>query len=304
MTANNAITDADEPYISHTFSQPWRAERLRSLLADAPLLSVDELAAMQADTVSLQASGWGRLLTGLGPFADEAAEAARALLAGWDGDLAAGSATALLYACFLRAIAEALYRPVLGAETWTWMTSGALAPTLSMVRRWLGNDTWELLGGPVPPDARQGEGRGQRVLAAVPGALAAAWAAAVKAGGPDPAQWRWGDVHRAVRVHPLGRVFTSAFPGTPMGGDADTIQAAGYGWRPGSPFTVASLSVYRQVVDLAEPASGSFVIPGGASGDPASAHFSDQLARWAVHQRIPMSGAPGQSAAYVRDEGL
>ena len=33
MTANNVITDADEPYISYTFSQPWRAERLRSLLA-------------------------------------------------------------------------------------------------------------------------------------------------------------------------------------------------------------------------------------------------------------------------------
>jgi penicillin amidase len=300
MTANNAITDADEPYISSTFSQPWRAERIRSLLADAPPLSVDELAGMQADTVSLQARGWGRLLTGLGPYANEDAEAARALLAGWDGNLAAGSATALLYACYLRALAEALYRPVLGAETWTWMTSGALAPTLSMVRRWLGNDTWGLLGGPVPPDARQGADQRERVLAAVPGALAAAWAAAVKAGGPDPGQWRWGDRHRAVRVHPLG----GTFPGAAMGGDADTIQAAGYGWRPGSPFTVASLSVYRQVVDLAEPASASFVIPGGASGDPASAHFSDQLARWAVHQRIPMSGAPGESAAYVRDEGL
>jgi penicillin G amidase len=42
------------------------------------------------------------------------------------------------------------------------------------------------------------------------------------------------------------------------------------------------------VVDLADPASASFVIPGGASGDPASPHFSDQLARWAVHQRIAM----------------
>ena len=103
MTANNAITDADEPYISYTFSQPWRAERLRSLLAGASAPSVDELAGMQADTVSLQARGWGRLLAGLGPFDDEDAEAARALLAGWDGDLAAGSATALLYACFLRA---------------------------------------------------------------------------------------------------------------------------------------------------------------------------------------------------------
>jgi len=300
MTANNVMTDADDPYISYTFTQPWRAERIRSLLVDSGRPTVDQLAGMQADTVSLQARGWGRLLAGLGPFADEDAEAARSLLAGWDGNLAAGSATALLYACYLRAIAEALYRPVLGAETWTWMTSGVLAPTLSMVRRWLGNDTWELLGGPVPPGAEPEADRRERVLAAVPGALAAAWAAAVKAGGPDPGQWRWGDAHRAVRVHPLG----GTFPGPAMGGDADTIQAAGYGWRPGSPFTVASLSVYRQVVDLDDPAAASFVIPGGASGDPASVHFSDQLARWAVHQRIPMSGAPGESAAVVRDEGL
>jgi penicillin amidase len=75
-----------------------------------------------------------------------------------------------------------------------------------------------------------------------------------------------------------------------MGGDADTIQAAGYGWRSGSPFTVLSLSVYRQVVDLADPESASYVIPGGASGDPESPHFADQLADWTAHRRIPMDG--------------
>jgi penicillin amidase len=139
----------------------------------------------------------------------------------------------------------------------------------------------------VPPAAasedEQREQR-ERVLAAVPGALAAAWTAAVKAAGPDPDQWRWGDVHDAARVHPLA----GPFPGAPMGGDADTIQAAGYGWRPGSPFTVSTLSVYRQVVDLADPVTASFVIPGGASGDPASSHFSDQFALWAEHRRIGM----------------
>lgn len=286
MTANNVITDASEPYISYTFSQPWRAERLRSLLADTGTLSVDQLAGMQADTVSVQARGWGRLLAGLGPFEDEEAESARTLLAGFDGNLALESAQALLYACFLRALAEALYRPVLGAETWTWMASGTLAPTLSMIRRWLGNDTWELLGGPVPPGTPPSATRRERVLAAVPGALAAAWAAAVTAGGPDPRRWRWGDVHRAARVHPLA----GPLAGAAMGGDADTIQAAAYGWQPGSPFTVATLSVYRQVVDLADPASASYVIPGGASGDPASPHFSDQFPLWASHQRIGMPG--------------
>jgi penicillin amidase len=286
MTANNVLTDADEPYVSATFSQPWRAERLRSLLATPGTRSAAELAGMQADTVSLQARGWARLLAGLGPLADPGAEAARALLAGFDGDLGASSAAALLYGCFLRALAEALYRPVVGTETWAWMASAVLAPTRSMIARWLGNDTWELLGGPAGEPRAAGPAlsseRRERVLSALPGVLAEAWPLAVRAGGPDPGQWRWGDVHQAVPVHPLA----GAFPSVPMGGDSDTIQAAAYGWRTDRPFTVTNLSVYRQVTDLAEPASASFVIPGGASGDPASPHFADQLARWAGHERI------------------
>lgn len=283
MTANNTIVDGDEPYISHSFTQPFRAERLRSHLAVSGKLSAGELAAMQADTVSSPAQAWSALLgrmTGL----DHTAERARQLLAAWNGDLAVDSAAAVLYACFQRALAEALYRPVLGAEAWEWAISGTLAPTVGMVRRWLGNDTWELLGFPVPA-ASDGE-RAGRVLAAVPAALAAAWAAALECAGPDPAQWRWGDVHRVARAHPLAG--TDPFPPVPMGGDADTPQAAGFGLRPGAPFTVLGLSVYRQVIDLADPAAASFVIPGGSSGDPASPHFADQLAQWAQHRRIPM----------------
>jgi penicillin amidase len=300
MTANNAITDADQPYISYTFSQPWRAERLRSLLAEAVLResgapTLAELAGMQADTVSLKARGWGTLLAGLGPFENEDAEAARGLLSGFDGNLAIDSPAALLYACFLRALAEALYRPLLGAKTWAWLASGRLSPTLSMIKRWLGNDTWQLLGGPVPPETDNAASR-DRVLSVLPAALAAGWAAAVGAGGPDPAQWRWGDQHRAVRLHPLSgagvpvELSPDASPhSAAMGGDADTIQASGYAWQAGSPFTVTALSVYRQVVDLADPGSASFVIPGGASGDPDSPHYGDQFELWAAHERIPMA---------------
>ena len=290
-TANHVIVDGDEPYISYTFSQPYRAERLRSVLAGPAALSVAELQGLQADTVSWTGIAWTRVLGGLGPFGGDA-EQARAMLAGWDGDLAAGSGPALLFGCFQRTLADALYRPVLGTATWEWLASGVHSPTISMVRRWLANDTWELLGGPVR-DPSDGS-RGQRVLAVVPAALAAAWSAAVGYGGMDPAWWRWGDVHQAVRVHPLEAAGLDAgadartLAGVPMGGDADTVQAAGYNWRLGSPFTVVSLSVYRQVVDLADPASASYVIPGGGSGDPDSPHFADQLAEWARHRRIPM----------------
>ena len=292
-TANNTITDASSPYISYTFSQPYRAERIRSLLSGSEPLSVDALAGMQADTVSWAAVAWVRLLGGLGPVAAADAEAARSLLASWDGDLAVGSGAALLYACFQRALAAELYRPLLGDATWKWMASGVPAPTATMVRRWLANDVWDLLGGPRPDgftgsaEGGRAAERSERVLAAVPAALAAAWAAAAGHCGADPGLWRWGDAHQAVRVHPLPG--TGPLPGVPMGGDADTIQAAAYGWAAGSPFTVIALSVYRQVVDLASPDTASYVIPGGASGDPESPHFSDQLAEWAEHRRIPMS---------------
>src|SRR5262249_61625823 len=70
-------------------------------------------------------------------------------------------------------------------------------------------------------DASGGE-RASLVLAALPGALAAAWAAAAGHGGPDPHLWHWGDVHQAVRVHPLGR----PLPGGPVGGGAGHLTAA------------------------------------------------------------------------------
>ena len=113
MTANNVIVDGDQPYISYTFAQPFRAERLRSHLAGTTIYTTEHLAAMQADTVSWPAQAWTRLLSTL-EFSDSSAEAARLMLADWDGDLTTSSAQALLYGCFRRALAEELYKPLVG----------------------------------------------------------------------------------------------------------------------------------------------------------------------------------------------
>jgi acyl-homoserine lactone acylase PvdQ len=67
-------------------------------------------------------------------------------------------------------------------------------------------------------------------------------------------------------------------------------------WPPGPGASVAvpggSAGTARQVVDLADPATASFVIPGGSSGDPASPHLDDQLAACARHERIAMFPCP------------
>jgi penicillin G amidase len=281
MTANNVITDGDDPYISYTFSHPFRAERLRQQLAGTERHTTEGLAGLQSDMVSWAAQAWTRLLGSLGPLPEDSSERARLMLAGWDGELRAESGPALLYGCFQRALAAALYRPRLGDATWGWLVRGDVVAA-SLIRRWLASDTWELLGGPVRGD--RDPARGERVRSVLPAALAAAWKQASEAG--DPPQWRWAENHQAQAVHPLAG--HPVPPAVGMGGDGDTIQASGYGWREGAPFRVTSLSVYRQVVDLASPETASFVIPGGASGDPEDPHFADQLAEWARHRRVAM----------------
>lgn len=293
MSANNVISERDSPYISASFADPFRAERIRGILTGSEKFDTDTLAGLQKDVVSWSALAWIRYFNELKPLSALSAELARSYLSSWDGELGLDSGPALLYGCFRRALAECLYRPILGSELWNWIASGSLAPTVVLVRRWLANDIWDLLEGPRPPgfSFEQTRARTLAVRSAVPAALEAAWMTACQMAGDDPSKWRWGDHHYMAPRHPLSKVvegFNLDPPGVKMGGDPDTIQAASYGWRVGSPFSVSGLSVYRQVVDLGDVGSATWVIPGGSSGDPRSPHFSDQLEHWAANSRVPM----------------
>ena len=292
FTANHPVAESSSPFVAHTFSDPWRAERLHELITEPRRFTPVDLAGMQADMTSTPALAWTHLLRALGPLGDasEPAELARQALADWNGELAADSGAALVYGCFRRALASRLYEPLLGEQTWAWVTSGVLPPTSLLVRQWLANDIWDLLGGQRPPgsDSVATQPRSQHVRDALPAALGNAWRAAAAAGRHS---WSWGAHHQAIGRHPLSLVPGTSgldLPAVSMGGDSDTVQAASYGWAEGTPFSVLSLSVYRQVVDLADPAAAQWVIPGGASGRPDSPHFADQLPLWAGHRRAPM----------------
>ncbi len=293
MSANNVITGSEAPYISATFADPFRAERIREILAGSGRFDIATLAGMQKDVVSWPAQRWVEYLRDLAPISSVDAERARLYLAGWSGELAIDSGPALLYGCFRRSLAEKLYKPILGAEIWSWIVSGSLAPTAVLVRRWMANDIWDLLGGPRPQgfSSLDSDERTEKVRSLVPEALEAAWKSASGMAGNDTALWRWGDHHYTAASHPLSKVAGDLRfdpPVVAMGGDSDTIQAASYGWRTGEPFVVSGLSVYRQVVDMGNPGKATWVIPGGPSGDFRSQHYSDQLAVWAANRRISM----------------
>jgi penicillin amidase len=284
-TANQKVVPGEEPYISHKFAVPSRAERIHELLAATPKHRPEEIAAIQGDTTSRPALTWGRLLNRSGPY-QGAAERARALLAGWDGNLLPDSAQALLYAYFRREITRGLYEPVVGKRAWAWMTSEEVPSLGRMITQWLANVIRALDEDQHP--SILGDRRWNDVL---PAALGTAWASTVRKAGSDPAKWRWADHHSTNAQHTLAVTFPELAPAinpTPVavGGDSDTVQCSGYGWSGRKDFDVSSLSVYRQVVDFADVAKTTFVIPGGVWGMPGTEHYNDQLEHWRAHRRI------------------
>lgn len=291
-TANQRVIAGDEPYISAYFATPSRADRLGELLGGPGMLSPAGIAAFQADTTSKPARAWARFLAAQGPFEGDAGRA-REMLAAWDGNLRPERPEPLLYAYFRRAAMRELFAPVVGHDAWAWLTTDA-NPGLGRVAGGLFAEVVAHLHDGVQPPL------GRAWPEVLQPALETAWAQACASGGPDPASWRWGDLHRTASSNPLSTQFPGAGldpPSASVGGDADTIRCAGYGISGKRDFVITNLSVYRQVVDFASPETASYVIPGGASGDSRSPHFADQLPLWANCERIPMHRLPGQAAA-------
>ncbi|MHB8576158.1 MAG: penicillin acylase family protein [Dehalococcoidia bacterium] len=297
-TANQQVVPGDEPYISAHFAVPSRAERIRELLSANPRMTPVQIAAMQGDVTSIPARRWAELLATVGPF-DGDAERARTLLTGWDGELAAESGRALLYACFRREVVRAMYEPIVGPAAWAWLVSGELPALGRTINEWLANVIWSPEGGfaKAAPDGRAWND-------VLPAALTDGWRQAARRAGPDPAAWRWAEHHSTNAKHPLSAACPEHAAGlnpTPVrvGGDSDTLQCSGYGWNPESPFDISNLSVFRHAMDTADITHTSYVIPGGVSGLPGTEHSGDQLERWRTHQRIPahFDGNAVQSAA-------
>jgi penicillin amidase len=126
-----------------------------------------------------------------------------------------------------------------------------------------------------------------------------AWRAALDklaaAYGRNPADWRWGDAHRA-------RFSNQLFNGIPIlrelvhdpiatDGDDTTVNRA----TPRVDFdSVVFPDVHgaglRAIFDLADLDRSRFIIAGGQSGNPLSAHYREQVERWRDGRYIELRG--------------
>jgi penicillin amidase len=277
VTANDRIHDERYPHlIGHDFHASHRAARITELLEERDDHTVDSSRAIQADTVSLVAM---ELLPRF-PFTGAAA----GLLERWDRDLTAGSAAGALWEVFVDELSR---RAVHGEEPLVaeYLTDRELFRCRALPRL-LDEDA-------LPPEQ-------------VDGALTAAWDRCAAAMGPDPASWRWGDIHRARFAHPLGRLpgleplFVAA--DHPLGGDEQTVNNAGF--EGDGPFDAYVVASWRVVYDLSDLDGSRGILPTGQSGNPASRHWNDQTDAWAAGELrpLPFTRSAVEAAATARLE--
>ena len=108
--------------------------------------------------------------------------------------------------------------------------------------------------------------------------------------GPRKSQWRWGRLHTVTFRHPLsdGGALSKMFDVGPFesSGSTGTVRATGYNF--GKLFEVGSLSTYRMVVDMSNPAQSVATAAGGQSGHPLSPNYRTQSELWAADEYHPL----------------
>ena len=276
VTANQRMHDETYPHLmGHDFHTSFRARRIAEALGASNEHDVDTMAALQTDVISLPARDNVPLLLkrvggdGIGGK-DPVQQTALALLRAWDFSMTADSAATAVYQVWCAHIARLALAPRLGEELFSryhaWrepFQCGALAQML-----------------------RAGEIDGDLLDAALDGAIDQL--------GDDPADWRWGDLHRVTLAHPLASIpglepmFMALEAG--VGGDDQTVLQTGVDAREG--FPAAVIPSWRAVYDLADLDRSVGVLPAGNSGNPASPHWNDQAPLWLAGETHPLPFSP------------
>jgi penicillin amidase len=286
VTANQRIVSEAYPHhLSDGYSRPDRAARIWARLDELSEGTVDDMAAIHRDVVSLRAPVWVDRLSTLAPD-DPLEQAALALVTAWDGTMRADSGGAAVFIVVRDAVCRRLVHvPGLAGlrEPHPGEPPGAFVPpTLRL---------WPALSPLLALDDTRFLPAGE-AWADVLGAALSDGVSLLRARfGDDPASWRWGALHVSAPSHPLSGLHPEWKglldpPAVEMAGEWDTVFASSH--AAGISFGVTGASVARYVFDLSDWDGSGWIVPLGADGDSASPHFADQRAQWAVGELVPM----------------
>jgi len=283
VTANHRITPPGYAhFISSNWDPPYRADRIQQLLDAAPKHTSQSFARIQADVASLAMRELLPKLLATRPRS-EAARNALALLAKWDGAMAADRAEPLIAWAWWRELTRAIYADELG---------DAFRPNWLARAVFMGN---VLSGDPAHArwcdDVRTPATETCEEQLAL--SLDAALADLGKRYGSDQSRWRWGEAHLARHEHrPFGRqpLLARLFDITvPSPGDAYTVNVGrNIMSNDAEPFANRHAASLRAIYDLADLEKSLYIHSGGQSGNILSDHYEAFAEAWAKNEYIPM----------------
>lgn len=286
ITANNRIVGDDYPYlIAIDYAAPSRAFRLIDHLEQFGKATIDDMAAMHGDRVSLPAATYQELLTDA-DVAGEVEQAALSTLLNWDGTMAPDQAAPAIYIATRQHLTKQIAQ-LPKFQTAAHNPFGTPDVPRASPIGFLWNAAYGMLrtdDETILPDDTSWKQLLQQ-------AFEAGVAELRQRLGDDVSTWRYGDLHRTQPVHPLAAIDPSLGellnpPSVEIGGDGDTPQQGAI--TTGVSYRVAATSVNRYIFDLSDWEQSRWIVPLGSSGHPGSPHFADQAEAWAQIQYIPM----------------
>ncbi|HEY3446371.1 MAG TPA: penicillin acylase family protein [Myxococcales bacterium] len=297
-TANQAPAAPTPSFLGADWLDGGRHARVVELLATKEKWDLESAMRMQLDRTTVY---WKALREKvLSAVRGSAATQAVALLEAWDGAVDPGSTAASVYELWFaelmcrvcRAKAPRAWRAALGEGLNALLPHGmmGLRRSAQLVRLVQSQpDGW--FDGGWPAEIRA--------------SLDAAVARLERAAGRDPKRWAWGKVRPLVLTHPVGTkpVLGSLFNLGPIafGGDGSTIPQASVPFDEplANPIGVPNL---RMVLDVGNWEASRWVLAGGQSGNPLSAHYGDLLPIWERGEGVPIAWSKESVAEAAREQ--
>ena len=254
---------AAERDLGRAYVAPYRAGRIRQLLGSDGRFGPRDMAAIHGDTLLGSADellDWVRRADAVSP----GAAALRDRLLAWDRHMDADSTDAGAFAAWRTEVAVLLTaHPVLAPLHAPHGRGALVEPWLDVAAR-VADSLPRLLAAPAIDGTAVAREALERAAAVAPST--------------------WGDRHR---LQPLPTLPGDAVPDVEavrLSGDTDCVRCTAT--VPGVSDRSWRGSVARWVWDLDDRDRSRWIVPFGASEDPASPHASDQLAAWASAQTV------------------
>jgi len=314
-TANHRVIPKNSPRIlSSSWYYPDRAARIYQMIEEAGKYNFEEAKKMQLD-VQAPFSAYIRELLFLDrditqalnkwPDKEERLQAVRGLSAlnQFNGELTADSPGAAFYGAFLHCLSENIFADELGGTTtiaWQSLLDTYLVNYSALhdhlFPRCAKSPFWDDINTPGK------ETRGDILAKTVHDAVRLL----DEQCGPDPDQWRWGDLHTyhwqtdTSRMAPhLGWSERLALKWLapyldrgpyPAPGDHLTLNVAGY--HPGRDFNAWLIPAMRIIVDFGQAEPLHVINSSGQSDNPASPHYDDGIQAWLNGEYRPLPFDP------------